>query len=76
MTRETAAAKARRYLGEGRLTITEVHGDHVAALCRGDGQVYQLGHDPDRGWWCSCLGRTDQCCHLAALRLVTVRTAP
>ena len=73
MTRETTAAKATRYLVEGRLIVTEVSGDHVAAACRGDGEVYRLGHAPGRGWHCSCPVRTDRCAHLAALRLVTVR---
>jgi hypothetical protein len=36
MTRETVAAKARRYLAEGRLTVTFVDGDHVAATCQCD----------------------------------------
>jgi len=73
MTRETVAAKAARYLAEGRLIITAVDGDHVAACCRGDGEVHRLGHDPGRGWWCSCPVRTDRCAHLIALRSVTVR---
>jgi hypothetical protein len=41
MTRETAAAKARRYLAEGRLTVLEVGPSIVRAVCRGDGQVYR-----------------------------------
>jgi hypothetical protein len=73
MTRESIESKGRRYLLEGRLVVTRVDGDHVSACCRGDGEVYQCGHEPDRGWWCSCPARTDQCSHLAALRLVTIR---
>lgn len=72
MTRETAAAKSVRYLGEGRLTITLVSGDSVRAVCRGSGAVHQCGHDLGRGWWCSCPARTDQCCHVRALMLVTI----
>jgi uncharacterized Zn finger protein len=75
VTRETALAKAERYLAEGRLIVTEVNGDHVTAVCRGNGQVYRLDHTPGRGWHCSCPVRTDRCAHLAALRLVTVRRA-
>jgi hypothetical protein len=73
MSRETVAAKAARYLTEARLVITFVNGDHVAAVCRGDGELYRLGHHLPRGWWCECAARTDQCAHLIALRLVTVR---
>lgn len=71
--RETTAAKAARYLTEARLTITAVSGDLVHAVCRGDGQVYNLGHQPGRGWHCDCPARGDGCCHLVALRLVAVR---
>lgn len=72
MTRETIAAKSVRYVAEGRLTVLSVHGDCVAASCRGDGEVYRLGHEPRRGWWCECRARGD-CCHLRGLRLVTIR---
>lgn len=74
MTRESPAAKAARYLAEGRLTVTHVTGDLVRATCKGDGEAYQLGHDGRRGGWhCSCPARTTGCCHLLALRCVTVR---
>jgi hypothetical protein len=73
VTRESAAAKAARYLAEARLIVTAVDGDHVAAWCRGDGEVYHCGHEPGRGWHCTCPARTDGCAHLAALRLVTIR---
>jgi hypothetical protein len=72
VTRETVADKSRRYLGEGRLVIDRVHGDAIHASCRGEGELYELGHLPGRGWWCSCPARGD-CCHLRALRLVTIR---
>lgn len=71
MSRESAAAKARRYLAEGRLLILHVHGPLIRAACRGDGQVYRLGHDPRHGWWCDCPARSRACAHLLALRLVT-----
>ena len=74
MTRETVAAKAARYLAEARLTVLSVHEDYVAATCRGDGEVYKLGHHVRRGWWCECPARGD-CCHLIALRMVTIRRA-
>jgi hypothetical protein len=75
VTRETVQAKAGRYLREARLTVTEVDGDFVSATCGGDGELHELGHEPGRGWWCSCPARADQCAHLVALRLVTVRTS-
>ncbi len=73
MTRETAAAKARRYVVEGRLTVLEVGPQVVRAVCLGDGQVYWLG------WWrgswgCTCDASQFRatCSHLLALRLVVV----
>jgi hypothetical protein len=72
MSRETVADKANRYLCESRLTVVSVDDDRVRATCHGDGEIYQLGHEPGRGWWCECAARGD-CCHLRALRLVTVR---
>jgi len=71
LARENAAAKAARYLAEGRLAIVEVGGAVVRAYCRGDGRVYRLG------WWrgswgCSCPAVTDRCAHLLALRLVVL----
>jgi len=49
MTREAITAKAARYLAEGRLVVTRVLGDHVAAVCQGETGAYDLGHDPARG---------------------------
>lgn len=73
MTRESADAKARRYLCEARLTVLRVDGDQVQATCRGGGEMYELGHTPGRGWWCSCPAKTASCAHLIALQSVTVR---
>ena len=74
MTRESAASKGRRYPVEGRLCLTHLDQDDVSAWCRGDsGEIYDVGHDLCRGWFCSCAARGD-CAHLVALRLVTVRT--
>lgn len=71
--RESVEVKATRYLAEARLTVTAVNGDHVAATCRGSGEVHDLGHRPGRGWFCSCPVRSDRCAHLLALMSVTVR---
>lgn len=74
MTRESADAKARRYLAEGRLSVLEVGPQVVRATCRGDGAVYRLGWWRGR-WGCQCpAGGTFRanCAHLLALRLVVV----
>jgi uncharacterized Zn finger protein len=73
MPREGAEAKGKRYVCEGRLTIRLVNGEEIRATAKGDGELYELGLAPGRGWFCSCPAVTDQCSHLKALRLVTVR---
>jgi hypothetical protein len=72
VSRETTAAKARRYLAEGRLTVVRVVGDIVDAVIEADTGTYQLGRDPGRGWHCSCDAH-GRCSHVGALKLVTVR---
>ena len=75
MPREDAMTKGRRLLGEGRLYVVRVQREpfEVVAYCRGDhGLVYQckfLGGQ----WGCECEARSEDCSHLRALRLVTVR---
>jgi hypothetical protein len=71
--RETVEQKARRYLAEGRIVVTRVLGDTVDAVCQGQEGSYELGYRPGRGWFCSCPVRTDDCCHLRALWLITIR---
>lgn len=68
--RENAAAKAKRYLTEGRIILTDVSEGHVAASVRGEGAIYTSTYAYGT-WRCSCPARTDTCCHLKALRLVT-----
>lgn len=68
--RESAQSKGVRYLGEARLTVDRVDHDLVHATCRGQGAVYDVGHD-QRGWYCTCPARTT-CAHLTALQLVTI----
>lgn len=75
MPREDALSKAKRYLGEARLLVTYVNGNKVIASCRGDGAVHKLTVD-GWAWRCSCPARSDQCCHLRALRMVVVRSRP
>lgn len=69
MTRESADAKARRYLTEGRLTVQRVDERGVKASCRGSGHTYTVGHQLG-GWSCDCEARTVRCAHLLALQLV------
>jgi uncharacterized Zn finger protein len=68
--RESAEAKGRRYVTEGRLVVRLVDGHQIEAECRGSGEVYRLGYRPG-SWWCECpaVGR---CSHLVALQLVCV----
>jgi hypothetical protein len=70
--RENAAAKARRLLAEGRVTIIRVDGSQVDALVRGDSaQNYLVQHRP--GWWtCPCDALSTLCSHVQAVMLVTV----
>jgi len=74
-SRETIGAKARRYLAAGALTVIRVDGDVVDAVIEADTGTYQLGHDPARGWHCTCPGR-GRCSHTFALQLVTIRRRP
>ena len=65
--RESAQAKGRRLLTEGRLTVTEVDRAVVRAACRGDsGTVYNLGHN-GKSWGCTCPAK-GRCSHLVALQ--------
>ena len=73
MPRENAEAKARRYLAEGRLTVTLATPRRVEARCRGSlGEEYRLDFTPGTVH-CDCPARGGKCCHLLALGLVTVR---
>lgn len=69
--REDAAAKGRRYLGEGRLVVREFdeYGGTVTADVRGAGAIYTVGRDERGRWSCDCPAR-GRCAHLEALRLV------
>jgi hypothetical protein len=73
MTREAIAAKAVRYLAEGRLVVELVDRGRIRARCRGGGAVYEL-EVAGGAWSCSCPARV-RCAHLAALELV-VAVAP
>jgi hypothetical protein len=43
----------------------------VVADVRGSGALYTTGRDDERGWFCDCKAR-GECCHIVALKYVTV----
>lgn len=68
--RESVAVRAVRIVAERRLTIVGLHRGRVTARCRGTEQSYNLGFNPDQGWWCHCAEPRGRCAHIAALKLV------
>jgi uncharacterized Zn finger protein len=73
--RENAAAKARRLLTEGRVTITRVDGSAVDAIVRGDSGFHLVQHRPG-SWTCPCDAVGALCSHVKAVRLVTAPVGP
>ena len=73
MSRENVIAKAMRYLTEARVRVLFCDEDNgvVTADVRGSGASYTAGRDDERGWYCDCKAR-GECCHIAALKFVTV----
>ncbi len=69
--RENAAAKARRLLAEGRVTVRSIGVDEIVAVVRGDSaREYEVRWDP-AGWSCPCeAGRA--CSHVQAVKLVVL----
>jgi uncharacterized Zn finger protein len=73
--REDARTKARRLLGEGRVTVRCLGPDVIVARVRGDSaREYSVAWDPV-GWSCPCaaLGR---CSHIIATQLVVLEPLP
>jgi hypothetical protein len=72
LSRESATAKGRRYIVEGRLTVRALdeHGGVALADCKGGGAIYSCGRDERGRWFCNCPALTAACAHLEALRLV------
>lgn len=66
--RENPAAKAKRYLHEGRVVLTLVGPGRVEAVVRGDG-VHHATAWRYGTWSCTCPAR-GTCCHLLAVRSV------
>jgi uncharacterized Zn finger protein len=73
--RENAHDKARRYLAEGRVILTEVTASRVVASIRGDGTIHQANYRNGM-WSCSCEARSTSCSHLIAVRLCTAPDTP
>lgn len=74
MARENAAAKARRYLSEGRVVLTRVDHDRAAAVVRGDGRLHHVSvRGPE--WACTCEARS-RCSHMIAVGLVVAVDYP
>jgi uncharacterized Zn finger protein len=72
VSRENAAAKARRLLVEGRVRVLCASEDdgYVNAEVRGDSaSVYTVSYEADAGWHCDCATR-GVCSHIRALQLV------
>jgi hypothetical protein len=75
VTREDAAAKARRLLAEGRLRVLGADERSAQAVCCGDsGAAYRVAAEDGR-WQCSCEAR-GRCSHIRALALVVVLREP
>lgn len=74
MSREGAAAKARRYLVDGRVVVTHVTTGRASAVVRGDGHLWRV---EARGphWSCTCPART-RCSHQLAVGLVVAVDLP
>lgn len=74
--REEVAAKARRLLGEGRITLRVLSDDAIVAEVRGDSaRRYRAGWNAG-GWWCECphgiVQRPARCSHVRGLQLVVL----
>jgi uncharacterized Zn finger protein len=70
MPRESAEAKGRRYLVEGRVVVEAVDPKRIVASVRGNGAMHTVRYEPG-GWSCDCPA-SGRCSHLVAVGLVTV----
>jgi uncharacterized Zn finger protein len=73
VSRENAAAKARRLLAEGRVRVVDVdvRADSVAAEIRGEsGFIYSVGRGEGGRWSCPCAALGSRCSHVQAVQLV------
>ena len=69
--REDAATKARRLLGEGRLTLRVLEEDEIVATVRGDSARIHTVHWDSDGWSDDC-DAVGKCSHIRALQLVVL----
>lgn len=60
---------ARDYIEDAAIRVLFRDGPVLVASCSGRTRMYVLGHDLERGWWCSCL-RDGVCPHLLALQWI------
>jgi uncharacterized Zn finger protein len=66
------AAKAVRYLTEGRVRVAEVsHLGIVAAVMGSAPDPYRVTFARLVGWGCDCPARVVECAHVSAVQLVT-----
>jgi len=75
--KEIVAAKAHRYLAEGRLIVRalDAAAGTVSASVRGSGAVYTVSYSRSSGWTCTCPAR-GRCCHREAVALVVAVESP
>ncbi len=72
LPREDAATKARRLLGEGRVTVRHLSDDRIEASVRGDSaRLYSVTWTP-AGWSCPCDALMAHCSHVRAAQLVVL----
>jgi len=69
VSRESAVAKSKRYLVEGRVVLERVLPGGVIATVRGEGHRYRVEYHAGI-WSCSCQAKGPRCCHLLAVKSV------
>ena len=72
MTRESAEAKGRRYLTEGRLVVEAAGPGYFTATARGNSGIHVVTYGRG-GWHCTCPAR-GLCAHLVAAHRIAAPT--
>jgi uncharacterized Zn finger protein len=70
----TAAEKAQTLLAQGRVQVKFCTDTLIQAAVRGDSSIYDVRWQRTQGWSCTCACFGLKCSHLAAVRLVTMRS--
>ncbi len=70
-SRESARARAIRFLIEGRLTVKVVHNGRAYVQVRGDSGSVRSVVYKQRRWSCSCPARPGTCAHVFAAMSIT-----